>query len=87
MYAQENIGKIGDVIHFKRGNLFVIGQIISLREVSCIVEISQAYADELRLETTRTVVRHGKYKVVEAARNRGNTSSQYMQETSSALLT
>lgn len=58
-------GEIGDIIYFKRGNLFIFGEIIKLRDVSCIVEISKAYADELNLDTPRTVVRHGNYKVIE----------------------
>ncbi len=87
MCTQKNIGKIGDVIHFKRGNLFVIGQIISLREETCIAEISQAYADELRLETTRTVVRHGRYKVVDITKSKDLPFFEYMQETSAAMLT
>ncbi len=62
---QQVNGEIGDVIYFKRGNLFIFGEIIKLREVSCIVEISEAYATELKLATTRTVVRHGNYKVID----------------------
>ena len=58
-------GKIGDIIYFKRGNLFIFGEIIKVKEVSCIVEISKEYADELKLETSRTVVRHSNYKIIE----------------------
>jgi len=87
VYTEKNIGKIGDVIHFKRNNLFVIGQIISLREVTCVVEISQAYADELKLETTRTVVRHGKYKIFDMKEKGNRPSYDYMPETNAILLT
>ena len=87
MYAQKEIGKIGDVIHFKRGNLFVIGQIISLREVTCIVEISQAYANELKLETTRTVVRHGNYKIIDAVTQQEMPPYDYTQEASAVMHT
>ena len=87
MYTEKNIGKIGDVIHFKRDNLFVIGQIILLREVTCVVEISQAYADELKLETTRTVVRHGRYKIFDMKEKGNRHSYDYMLETNAILLT
>lgn len=69
-------GEIGDVIVFKRGNLFIFGEIIILREASCIVEISKEYADELKLNTTRTVVRHGNYKIIETSKVRARVSEQ-----------
>ncbi len=72
-------GEIGDVIYFKRGHLFVFGEIINLREGSCIVEISQAYADELKLATTRTVIRHGNYKIIETKKTHTRAVEQQIE--------
>lgn len=82
---QEINGEIGDIIYFKRGHLFVFGEIINLREGSCIVEISQAYADELKLATTRTVVRHGNYKIIETKKARTKVSEQQIESSYPSL--
>ena len=58
-------GKIGETIQFKRKRKWIMGKIIIVREMVCIVEITEEDAAYLGYETTKSVIRHGNYKVIQ----------------------
>lgn len=60
----EEKGKVGDIVEFERRGLSILGKVTIVRDLSCIVDIDEEVAEHFCYETPRTVVRHGKYKVV-----------------------
>lgn len=56
---------IGDVILFERNEQAYEGTVYLVRENSVIVDISEEAAEELGYPRPNTVVRHGKYVVLE----------------------
>ena len=56
---------VGDVILFERNDQPYKGTVYLLRENSVLVKISKGAAEDLGYEQPNTVVRHGKYIIIE----------------------
>ncbi|CAM3860742.1 DUF2187 family protein [Mesobacillus thioparans] len=61
---QKNRAKIGDRISFQRKDLTIEGEVEIVRDNSVIVRISDHANEKLEYETTKTVVRHSKYVII-----------------------
>lgn len=61
----DKIALKGDNVFFKRSQQSIIGEVITVKNESVIVKISDSDAEKLNIETPLTVVSHKNYEVME----------------------
>lgn len=61
----DKIALKGDNVFFKRSQQSIIGEVITVKDESVIVKISESDAIKLNIETPLTVVSHKNYKVID----------------------